>query len=858
MAKTQKYYRLGSRLPRYTTRLSAFQNGMYLTDQVIPEGYAKALINYDIDDTGTNIKPRRGRETFQVLDYADTLSLGPVTLTDYIYAYDKTGKEINSIEDIVLSYGMYTKMSDITSNVNITYKKPIYLCNLKRTQNTGELVKQQDLDEFWILEYNKNKEQFDKVVNEDLGYVAARTIENAYAFEKPFKGPVGRPIGVVANNELYTFAGQKPIYNEYVLTPENNTLTNFGKPDLVKLKLQDTDSGHKIYRNVITPRQLNAGEAIASGFNLLSPEPYLFNNEKGGTTSVLGIVPYDPKDHTTPALQLRVGDTVDLHITYQYPNSTSSNAKVKFKIEELNVDRLDDDGELTDADWTLLSDWGNETTLGDDFYYKYTTKYTNAAVRVSIRLNDETTTEVPYWTQIRCNVASFEDLEFKKFDFSTCKGMINWQGAIGVYGVDTAPETLFFSDTVDPSYFPFPYNVMTFDNEILAVHNYLDYLLVITVDSIYLIQPGTTIQTSIQKRILTNLNIPEIDAINLVVLKDQIFFKTDTQFYVLKPNQYTSDATDLKNYTNSTAVANFTSNFQVETINLLNEVFKEQRYKLTKQYKKDIVFEDFDVLDTRSIVREEEVHYIYTIVPKLTDNINLGNLNLHMVYNTLSRTWRLYFVAIGNDNVFYAPILYKNKQSGVYYEFIPYATDYLTCNLVITKQTYDTVTDNVEHENWNLTTTYNNFPYIDTGNISVTDVDIKRFREVQFKLVNMEKTMIKFFADFKVDGREEIHATNFKIEHITDENDSDYGKIFVIPIEEHNMFLPGMNTLADNISEDEYMALDISKFPKLDVATVRFELRGRGYRGSLQLLNTSLKRYQLADVSWVYRNMSAR
>ena len=86
MARTQEYYRLGSRLPRYTTKLNTFASGMYLTDQTIPEGYAKIMLNYDIDDTGSHIKPRRGREVIQDIPYANRAgTLGSITLTDYIY-----------------------------------------------------------------------------------------------------------------------------------------------------------------------------------------------------------------------------------------------------------------------------------------------------------------------------------------------------------------------------------------------------------------------------------------------------------------------------------------------------------------------------------------------------------------------------------------------------------------------------------------------------------------------------------------------------------------------------------------------------------------------------------------------------
>ena len=72
------------------------------------------------------------------------------------------------------------------------------------------------------------------------------------------------------------------------------------------------------------------------------------------------------------------------------------------------------------------------------------------------------------------------------------------------------------------------------------------------------------------------------------------------------------------------------------------------------------------------------------------------------------------------------------------------------------------------------------------------------------------------------------------------------------------MSLKGVTALADNITEADYFALDFAKFPDLNIATVRFELKGRGRRGAVQMLNTSLKPYELSDMTWVYRTMNAR
>lgn len=863
MAKTQKYYRLGGRNSRYITKLNPLSSGMYLTDQVIPEGYAKYLINYDIDDTGSYIRPRYGRLKIQDINY-NSAKLGPVSLTDYLYVYNNAKDTVEDTKDIVLSYGYYTELIKEFAIKDALYKNPVYLGLVNKTKDTnvynideegtrtvlipGEITEQRD-EEMWLLHYDTNADEFKVITNENVGFVTSRTLKNCYAFGKAFKEDVGRPVGAILNNELIAFAGNPIYYTEYTNHPDLNTISNVNTPALCKLKIYNTGTNYALSKEVLTPRQLNPLEAYMSGYNILADNPFRFENESGGALSILGITTYTDNEYTKPVLKYNVGTPFNFEVYYQYP----LNSKIKYKIEHA-------DASLNTLTWNTVKDFGDEITAGEPIRYaNYIPQYTFTLIRVTLRNGDDSASDYAMTIPVNCNTQDniMLDLDSLKYDFTTAKGMVSWQSCVGIYGLDNARNAIFFSDVEDPSYFPFPQNIMTFDNDILAVHNYLDYLLVVTVDSIWLVTPGTTISTSIQKKILANIYIPEIDAINLVVLKDQIFFKTDDQFYVLKPNNYSSDATDLKNYTNSTALVNYMANFESETVHLLNEVYKELWQAKTKELHKPIKFNGFDVLDTHSVVRNEEVHYVYTIVPTLSDGETLGKLNLHLVYNTMTRSWRMYFVAIGDDKVFYNNVLYKNKQSGAFYEFFPHIEG---SNSVITiaKQTYDLVTDNITHADWELTKTYNNYNYIDTGNIAIDDTFTKRFREVQLNLSNMGKTSIDYYVDFKLDGKSIIDATNYMIEHVTDVNSPDYGTIFITPMEQDNLMLPGMTTLAEDITEQDHWSLDISKFPKLDVATIRFNLQGRGRRGSLQLLNTSLKRYELSTINWVYRVMSAR
>lgn len=890
MATTQEFYRLGGRLPRYTTKLSAFSNGMYLTQQMIPEGYAKSMINYDIDDTGTCIRPRAGREILQKIPFESKV-LGPASITDYIYAYNKDETEVTTLKDMVLSYGLYTRLDSLVTNEAAKKERPIYIAAMTREvdealydldPNTNQWVLRQEgekyteeYNEFWGLSYNKEKELFDKLTNQDVGYVIARTIDNAYAFDKPFVGSVGRPIGALINNELITFAGPKFTVKDYPNTPSRSELLNFGKPALSKLIIVNSDDGTVVKRKLIEPQVLNPLEAASSGYNILLSDPYTFENEEGGTLSGLGVLLYaDTNGKLSTVLSCKVGQTVVCRAYYQYAKAGDS---IKYKMEVLDLTN-------TNSDWELVKDFGDAVSAGPTNFIEqeYVVKYTRFAIMFTLRKGDDTTTDVTDVSPpISANTdSSYTKYENQTYDLTTGTGMISWQGCVGVYGVTGAKDTIFFSDIENPSYFPFPYNIIQFDNEILAVHNYLDYLLVVTVDSIWLVTGNTTIATSTQKRILANIHIPEIDAINLVVLKDQIFFKTDNQFYVLKPNQYTSDATDLKNYVNSTAIANLTQTFTSSVVDLLNDVYVLTWQRLTAEHRTQIRFEDFDVYDTHSIIKDSEVHYIYKIKPKLTGGIELDYLNVHFVYNTLTRSWRMYFVAIGDDNINYNPVLYKNKQSGIFCEFIPRSNLSDGSTLYVTKQTREEVTDNITDEDWNLTTEYNNYPYLDTGNVSLDDTFTKRFREVQFNLYNMENETIRFFSDFKLDGRERIHATSYELQHITDINDPDYGVIYVTPTEATNVDLqtttevnsakygiiymaPISQTNVDLqgttvTTGDDGWSIDLSRFPELSMATVRFTLQGRGRRGSLQLLNTSLKRYELSNMNWVYRTMSAR
>jgi hypothetical protein len=872
MATTQEFYRLRARNVRYSTKLNTMSSGMYLTEQLIPEGYAKVMVNYDIDDTGSNIRNREGRDKLSELLYPGAHKFGPMHITDYLYAYNTTADEVESIKDVLLTYGDYADIREYTGDIDNAPDKKVYIS--KAIIHTDERVLDDDdtviepgsvydttYDNIWSLYCDRGSEDFNKATNADLGFVSARTIKNAYAFDKQIINDLGKPISTVMDNEIYAFTGDIIRAEVHPAQIERSTITNFPDPSLTKIMLKKTNAGYELHRQVLEARTLNAAEA-SSGFNMLCDEPFVFEDVPGGSPYIYSAMFYSHDAPTMPVLNPPAGVVHTMRVYYQY---RSDQVLMQYKLEQRDADT--DDGYTTLVDWT---DAPNVTGFagGTPITYDLTLPYAHTALRITLREKDNVASEFQLPKIIDTTITV--PLEFKKYNLTTAKGMINWQDCIGVYGVESAPNTIFFSATSDPTYFPFPYNTVTLDNEILAVHKYLEMLLVITTDGVWLLKPSTSILTTTQKQILANVFIPELDAINVVVLKDQIFFKTDTRFYVLKPNAYTSDASDLKNFDNSTAIANYTTKFTKETLDILNKVYRPITEMQSHIWRQSVKFTDFDVLDTQSVVKYSDVHYVYTILPKITATIKVngvdtevtqtyGRLNLHIVYDTVTRSFRLYTIGIGEDDVAHSALLYRNKQSGAYYEIIARNGNNNTAAVSIVKKSGDIVTDNIQLLGRDLTPYYNNYQFIDTGHVSLDDTYLKRFREVQFNLVNKEHTINKFYSDFKVDGRLRISSTEYEVQQITDHDDPEYGLIYVVPTSSENLMLYGDTSLdCEEVEVPQYWQLDLSKFPNLTVTTVRLRTLGKGRRGSLELLNISLKKFNLSSMVWVYRIMNVR
>ena len=724
---------------------------------------------------------------------------------------------------------------------------------------------------------------------------------------------------------------------------------------------------------VTTPDPITAA---TTGFNMLLDDPYEFHNQIGSTFNVLGAFIYGNNsytDPTKPILSPDLGSETTLKVYYQYyfnNSPTSATIKIYYANTGVMKSAIDTDN-LT---WELITDSVlKPSSLPFECDFKIPCNY----FMLRIVLNEGTTSETVWSSGIYDTTnLDLKNVELKNIDITEAKQFVTFGNYIGAYDIADYNTAIFFSAPNDPGYFPFPDNTIDFLEEIYAVHKYLNMLLVVTSNALYLITPGNTIQDSSIKKILNNINVTKWDALDATVLNDQFCIKISDQYYIFKPNSYTSDATDIKHYLISAPIAKLLDVDGVKEstiIDILNEYLKTVIVKCSQANIQGstgsaCVLNNVDyinILDKFSYTYKSDLHYVFTLNVKLkvsefskgevyATNKNMFNLDkhniyidfsgdhpvvivdesclvdhshisdtsyrvsydwadnklilkMHLIYDITNRTWRMYMeptrnILVTEMNVSDYPdsvitymnpraLIYNNTKDSYRSKFIDLHTgEYLESfnmqvaaesstplfgRFAITKLTYDSntynpelasVPDETQTYRFDIALSPDNildevvdiYTYLDTGNISLDDSFMKRFRELQLNLVNYELTKIPFHVNFKLDGQERIDDTNFRIQHITDVNDPDYGLIYITPVEVENLNLYSVTTFADDIEESDCWCLDLSKFPDNERVTLRFGLLGKGRRASVQILNDSLKKYEIADFNWVYRVMNGR
>lgn len=808
---------------RYMQTEEVFMHGMKYTDAPHAPGYAKAIVNFNIKNDGEVFVPRGGLRVVrsevsrQILTKAGTVD---ELYSDYCIHHTHTMYIETPDGDAVLCNYVLASVMDDTQQ--------FLLANAKL-----------------IIEHENDyiEAEYDNV--EALGTLLMKPACTAM-HEMEVSTPRKR-------SGIYTSLEG----NTYVLVNEDG-INHLGK---IVARFKEDGSVHWHVEN-ITPTEVQPTQAINYGYNMLKENPYTFVNTKTVTGDIVltGVVPYDEQGKLL--LTARPGMPIDFKLFYKYPQTdVESGDKYLFQWE---VQDLQSNSEAVVVQRVRKS---KEYTPGDEVVFKYTPAYNVFSIIVKVYRKSTITELDDKWeadTDLQTLVTKDDNLvpdhvitlssyhltanssssmlntEAASFDVCTATGVCTWQQRLVFWGVDGAKSTLFVSEINDPGYVPYPNNSEVFADNIVCAIPYMSNLLVFTKSALYkltLNDDGLSYNsTCVQERLAMTLE----DANTVITVQNMVYFKSNNYYYMIVPNTK-SLQTDLQMAPVSRPIEYLLDDFKTGVRELINEV-----YNITYDVA-DTKF-DIELLDYHVYVADTQVRNVYKI--KLNEYLGYTDptvyyLDVVLNYDTVLRAWTCYMY----ETTQYRMEVYKPTVTGQTQFAYIRELDY-SCRLGVAQFDNEEPHDNLPL-NDDKERTFGNYQFIDTGYRAFNTEHKKRFREVQFHINSRTADTLSFYTSFTVDDIEKQAMYKNSVQQVTDADDPNYGVIFV-----EREFVDVKQT--PSLTKLDEWKLDTSKFPDLTVYKIRFRVSGKGYGGAVKLLSVNESKYELLNMSWIYRLMFAR
>lgn len=557
------------RSARVATDLVPFQKGVFYSNQIQDSGTAKMLVNYDLIDNGKALRTRKGVAVENTGFNAD-IEVGeglwnPARASVAHYSGPLNVELTPGGTDVVdVVVGLGTPELEIFGDAV--------------GQEGHDLLQQMCWANLDGLEFNFGGSPRTYSGVAGWAYVENRKGQKAFPALANIVGVKGREI---VRGELRPVCSILDGYIHLIGMTEQPTqyiedgIRKWTAPSLKLLRLNGSQTENALSLDVsfeaqeIVAHTPSATEALTTGFNMLLAEPYEFNNT-AGVIEAKHIIPYaiDTDAETGPYGDIKftanIGELIRYALIYGFETGQTHKVRWDYQTPASAAN-----------EWQLIKDFTAVTVgLTSPIYIDYASPDTIFTLRATIRKNDDAATERVITLPYVLNSEAYKGLDSQVvYDLTTAKGMFTHKGMLGLYGVEGFEHGMFFSEVGNPGYFPYPGNVEWVNGSILNVVNYLDSLLIITSNTIYAMTGEGLLSAYKTSSLITNLNIKPVDALNVKVIKDQVFFKSDGKYYVLKPNAYTNDATDLRNFEISSPIQEILDNFETIAEEVLTRLY---------------------------------------------------------------------------------------------------------------------------------------------------------------------------------------------------------------------------------------------------------------------------------------------
>lgn len=597
-------------------------------------------------------------------------------------------------------------------------------------------------------------------------------------------------------------------------------------------------------------KEITPKEAVRWGFNMLAENPYQFSDGVlTGDIDFQGLMVYDTNDQLlmTP----EINQSLKLRLFYR--GQTIKTYKFVWEWREPHA-----------ASWTKIREHSTALAGTPQIVTPFSSPVSEVLIRVSAYEGDSDIVQQSMTVGFNFDKGAYgstANLEAKNYDLSNAFGMTYWKNRIVVYGVPQAPHTIFVSDINEPGYFPYPNNIDIFEEPIIHVLPFLEDLIIFTTTQIVLMTLNPDGVTWSKKVIQNNMAIREEEIKLIQVIKNMVFFKSGNYYYMIVP-RLNSATGDLAVAPVSRNMEGFFDNFK----NIVPKIVKELYY-----YE-----ENLDLVSCLNFLDFEDIHNIYTFK---SSDLNVY-LNLDVLYNTVTRSWRLHLF---ESQFILKPYRQDATKPGVlmstaelhqrmrdvndseYSEVDCVGIQFYQYNSSVLSESYIPrgfkllIADRDQPEDideLNTDTQFKNWQMLDMGfREHNTDIN-KRYREFQFKINNIGQESLKFLTEFYLDSGVRRPLYTYEVVQNTDPESPDFGLIY---LERVPYILSGITQLGDEEAPElSAWTLDKDMFPDMILWKVRVNVTGKGMAPGVMLICQTEAHYELLNLIWVYRMMYSR
>ena len=861
---TKQAFKTYARTQRIQDTNLTFAKGINYTDAPLVEGFSRLLVNFDFGDDGTTLKPRKGLAVDDLIHVPDSLNRDALTIVD-----------ANQIMHDGKSY--YQIIIGSISQRNDTLRDNVCV-------GIGRVITAYKEADGWHTS-SKSLNGLSKCIFIDPQSSSAKI----HGLNLKSTEYIKRLVGTFAFNGAY-----------YYFTTDGALHYTYFDP---------ADKTYKV--NTVTPYVPLQYETQNSRYNMLigadgKGDPYHFECAQAG--SILRLTGFQPgtaneEDYSDWRLTINPKNGIEYvyKLWYTYPQVGDTAQKYYLRIEYnmgndvwYRIPRDETEEYATDGKPFIIPHIKVDGPFAQFKIYALpvekanfpegSNQFTVEMIAQSVVL----TTAFNYAGADR--EKSIDNLNLTRYNLSYARGLTYWKNRLWLFGAAIVNEEgtvqkqdntiLFASDPNRPDWFPYTANADIFDEEIIYLQPMLDELLVFTAHNLYSLTLDADGLSWTKKHLQANLNIDPWDLNLIQIVKNMVFFKSGNYFYMVVPKLTAASGAGLAIAPVSKNITKLLDNFSDSVDNLIDDLFNYSC--VTRFGNKSKVTLDKELVHYYNYLDYEDIHnnYVFEVTKKTKTGWDSATgaftyeeqtklLTISLLYNTVSRTWRIY--TLESDDIV-QPIIKSATGRGLFAAISgadKYNTDIqiLSFNNDSCQDRYWQVVPSETGSTYMLSgaSIFPNWQYLDSGNLDQNSEIKKRFREYQFKIVNETNNGISFYSGFYLDRATRTYEMHYSQEDFIDEIAEE--KVTIIDATPTHWLQGDPKNRIDSEVDVELLyqytklgswKLGISSFPKIHNWKIRIPTSGKGYLPRLILISYNQTSYELLSCATVYRQLYSR